>query len=87
MSRYLNPLKFQGDDNSVRHKEAILTEAQNLIDEHLEIEDLNPLKARQPIHHKRQMVLWKSQIQVTSKKIRDYLRQNGNTVGMITRGV
>lgn len=87
MSQYLYPLKFQGDDNNVWRKESVLIEAHNLIDEHLEVEDLNLLKASQTIHHERRMVLWKSQMQATSKKIGDYLGQNSSMVGMISRGV
>jgi len=87
MSQYIYPLKFQGDDNSVRRKEEVFAKAQNLIQEHLEVEDLNLLKAGQSIHHERQMVLWKSQMQATSKQIGDHLRQNGSTMCMITKGV
>lgn len=87
MSRYVYPLKFQGEDSNVRKKEAILAEAQNLIQEHLEVEDLNLLKAGRPIHHERQMVIWKFQMQATSKQIGDYYRRNGSIVGMISGGV
>lgn len=86
MSQYLYSLKFQGDDN-MRRKEAVLVEAQNLIDEHLKVEDLNLLKVGQPIHHDRRLVIWRYQMQTTSQKIGGYLRQNGYTIGMITRGV
>ena len=68
-------------------EEAVLAKAQNLIDEHLEVEDLNLLKTRQPIRHDRRLVIWRYQMQMTSQKIGGYLRQNEFTVGMITRGV
>lgn len=45
------------------------------------------LKAGQPIHHERQMIIWKFQMQATSKQTRDYFKQNDNIMGMISRGV
>jgi len=86
MSQYLYSLNFQGDDNNMQRK-AILAEAQNLIDEHLEVEDLNILEARQPIHHNKKLVIWRFQMQMTSQKIEGYLKQNDYNIGMITRGV
>lgn len=87
MSEYLYQLKFQGEDNNVRKKEAVLAEAQNMIQEHLEVDELNLLKARHPIVHERQMVIWRYQMQATSKKIEGYFQQNGSTIGMISIGV
>jgi len=71
----------------VRRKEAVLAEAQNLIQEHLDIEDLSLLKARHPIVHERQMVIWRYQMQGMSRQIGDYFRQNDSIVGMIPKGV
>ena len=53
MSEYVYQLKFQGEDNNLQRKEAVLAKAQNLIQEHLEVEDLNLLKASKPTHHER----------------------------------
>jgi len=69
MSEYLYQLKFQGKDNNVRKKEVVLVEAQTLIQEHLEVDDLNLLKAGHPITHERRMAIWRHQMQATSKKI------------------
>lgn len=87
MSEYAYQLKFQGEDNSVRNKELVLEEAQNLIQEHLDINDLSLLKVRQPIVHERWMVIWRHHMQATSKKIEHYFWHNGSTVGMIFRGI
>jgi len=59
MSQYVYQIKFQREDNCMQKKEPILAEAQNLIQKHLEVEDLNLLKAGKPIHHERQMIIWK----------------------------
>lgn len=83
MIQYLYQLKFQGEDSNMWKKEAILAEVQDLIQEHLEVEDLNLLKAGKLIHHERQMVIWRFQMQATSRQIKDYYRQNGSIMGMI----
>ena len=53
MSRYVYQLKFQGEDNSVRRKIEVLVEAENLIQEHLDVEDLSLVKIGHPIIHPR----------------------------------
>lgn len=59
----------------------------NLIKEHLEVEDLNLLKARKPIHHDRQMVIWRFQMQATSQQIKNFYKESDNVVSMLSRGV
>jgi len=53
MSRYVYQLRFQGEDNNMWKKEAVLVEAQNLIQEHLDVDDLSLLRAGHPIVHER----------------------------------
>lgn len=71
----------------MQKKEVILEEEKNLIKEHLEVDYLKFLKERKLIHHKGYMVIWRFQIQATSKQIKDYYKKNNNIMGMISRGV